>query len=80
MGKPMGRHPITHYKNHNNLLLGPQSQQKKWDLQSQIHLGTPSSITVSNSKKWSNLTKVSSKIGRGTTILKVIVPRIDFVM
>jgi hypothetical protein len=38
---------------------------------SQLHLGTPSSTNLSKSKKWSNTTNVSSKLGQGPTICQL---------
>jgi hypothetical protein len=68
MGKPMGRHPITHYKNPREPLVGSTKPAKQVrSMRSQLRLGAPSSITASKSKKWSNLTKISSKLGRGPT-------------
>jgi hypothetical protein len=65
MGKPMGRHPITHYKNPNEPLAGSTKQVRSYNLCSAwaFHLRP----TCRSPKRFSNLTNISSKLGRWPT-------------
>jgi hypothetical protein len=67
MGKPMGRHPITHYINPNEPHAGSTISQISEIPRSQLRMGAPSLTAASKSQKWSNPTNVSSKLGRGPT-------------
>jgi hypothetical protein len=65
MGKPMGRHPLNpNTQNPSEPLDGSTKQVRSHDLSSTwvLHL-RPACL----SKKWSNSTNVSSKLGRGPT-------------
>jgi hypothetical protein len=63
MGKPMGGHPITYYINPNEPHVGSTMRSRDLSSAWALHLRP----TFGSPKRWSKLTNVSSKLGRGPT-------------